>query len=184
MKKLVTILALALFCTGVSAQPSQLPTSSGGGSSFQSFTCTTNGTATTCAGSGNFTCTPSGNNSVCTVPPTTTGVVYLSGCAGAGAGGSGQSGANTAGGGGNANIIAINNDVNSGAIVTPAQSAAWTTATVLQIKGNGGCSEPHPTIGGQPIGESGTWSGATTTINNGQAILLGPCESALIAIQP
>lgn len=90
----------------------------------------------------------------------------------------------TKGGNGNANIIVANNDPSNPVSVTPSQSSAWTTATVLQIKGNAGCYEPSPTIGGQSIGEGGAWSGATYSIANGFAISLGPCEAALISIQP
>lgn len=90
----------------------------------------------------------------------------------------------TKGGNGNANIIAVNNDISSPVAVTPAQAASWTTATVLQIKGGAGCAEANPTIGGKAIGESGAWSGSSFSINNGQAVNLGPCESALIQIQP
>lgn len=90
----------------------------------------------------------------------------------------------TKGGNGNANIIVVNNDANGSTTITPSQSSAWTTANVLQMKGNGGCSEASPTVGGQPIGESGVWTGTTFAISNGASITLGPCEAALIQIQP
>lgn len=92
----------------------------------------------------------------------------------------------TKGANGNANIIAVNNDVTNASSVTVDQSSAWTTATVLQIKGGvgQGCADPSPTIGGQAIGESGVWSGAPFTIRKGTAVALGPCESVLISVQP
>lgn len=86
---------------------------------------------------------------------------------------------------GNANIIAVNNDPNSNVLFTPRQSGAWTTATVLLIKdGTGmGCSDTSLTVGGQPIGESGSWAGSSFNISNGQSITLSPCGSALIQIR-
>lgn len=89
----------------------------------------------------------------------------------------------TKGGGGNANIIAVNNDVNSPVAVTPAQSAAWSTANVLLISGNG-CGDTNPTIGAAAIGESGAWSGSPFSISNGAGIQIPPCGAALIQIQP
>ena len=90
------------------------------------------------------------------------------------------------GGGGNANILAVNNDLFNPVVITPAQSSAWTTANVLQIKSpsGAGCTEASPTVGGQAIGESGAWSGAPFSIANGASVTLGPCEAALIQIQP
>lgn len=82
-----------------------------------------------------------------------------------------------------ANILIVNDDVYNSVPVTVNQSAAWSTATVLQLKGNSACGEKSPTLGGQVIGESGVWSGTTTTISNGQAVTLGPCEAALIKVQ-
>lgn len=89
----------------------------------------------------------------------------------------------TLGAGGNANIIAVNNDVSNSVMVTPGQSAAWSTATVLSLSGTG-CSDASPTLGGQSIGESGAWTGTTTTIGNGASISIPPCGAALIKIQP
>jgi hypothetical protein len=85
---------------------------------------------------------------------------------------------------GNANIIAVNSDPWLPANVTVDQSSAWTTATLLQVKGSAGCSEANPIIGGQPFGESGSWSGSSSSLARGASILLGPCEAALISIQP
>jgi hypothetical protein len=89
----------------------------------------------------------------------------------------------TVGGGGNANILVVNNDTSRPNFVTPAQSSNWATANVLQING-GGCGEASPTIGGAAFGKSGAWSGASFSISKGQAIGLGPCEAALVSIQP
>lgn len=92
----------------------------------------------------------------------------------------------TKGANGNANIIAVNNDVNNPVTVTPTQSAAWTTANVLMVKDNdgNGCGSASPVVGGQPIGESGAWSGTPFSIANGGSISIPPCGAALIQIQP
>jgi hypothetical protein len=90
----------------------------------------------------------------------------------------------TVGGGGDANILAVNNDVSNPVLITPDQSTNWSTANVLRVKGNAGCSEANPTIGGASIGESGAWSGAAFALSKGQSVTLGPCEAALIQIQP
>jgi len=86
---------------------------------------------------------------------------------------------------GKANMIVANNDQFDTIAVVPQQSAAWSTATVLRVASPSGtgCIEPSPTLGGQAIGESGAWSGSTFSISNGQAVVLGPCESALVQIQ-
>lgn len=86
---------------------------------------------------------------------------------------------------GKANILITNNDQFDSIPVTPQQSAAWSTATVLKVTsptGNG-CNETAPALGGQPIGESGSWSGASFSISNGQSFILGPCEAALVQVQ-
>lgn len=70
------------------------------GATFQSFLCTTNGTATTCPGSGALICVASGNNSACTIPATTSGTIFIDACGGGGGGGSGQQSVATAGGSG------------------------------------------------------------------------------------
>jgi hypothetical protein len=92
----------------------------------------------------------------------------------------------TKGGNGNANIIAVNNDVFSPVTVTPAQSSAWTTANVLLVKDadGAGCASANPIIGGQAIGESGSWSGTSTSLANGASVAIPPCGAALIQIQP
>lgn len=92
----------------------------------------------------------------------------------------------TKGANGNANILAVNNDVSNAVTVTPAQSAAWTTAKVLMVQDSdgGGCGGATLTVGGQPIGESGSWTGAPYTINNGQSVQIPPCGAALIQVQP
>lgn len=92
----------------------------------------------------------------------------------------------TQGSGGNANMIAVNNDPFGEVSITPRQSLAWTTANVLQVKSatNNGCTDSSLTVGGQPIAEGGTWSGAAFSISNGQSFSLGPCESAFVSIQP
>lgn len=83
---------------------------------------------------------------------------------------------------GKANIIIANNDQFEFVQIAPQQAAAWSTATVLKVAGNG-CSDLAPTVGGQPIGESGVWSGSAFSISNGQSFTLGPCEAALVSIQ-
>ena len=92
----------------------------------------------------------------------------------------------TKGGNGNANILVVNNDANGPVAVTPAQSSAWTTANVLKLSTSDGanCTSANPTVGGQPIGEGGTWTGAPYSIANGASVTLNPCEAALIQIQP
>lgn len=89
----------------------------------------------------------------------------------------------TKGGGGNANILAVNNDTSSSSAVTPGQSSAWTAATVLLLSGTD-CSDAAPALGGAIIGPGGSWSGSTTSINNGDSIAIPPCGAALIQIQP
>lgn len=89
----------------------------------------------------------------------------------------------TTGGGGNANIIAVNNDTSSPSYIQPGQSSAWTTATVLLFSGTG-CSDAAPTLGGGIIGPSGSWGGGTITINNGDSVAIPPCGAALVSIQP
>jgi hypothetical protein len=86
---------------------------------------------------------------------------------------------------GKANILVVNNDSFSSATITPGQSAAWSTANVLQMKtaDGTGCYDPAPVLGGQIIGKGGAWSGIPFSISNGQSINLGPCEAALISIQ-
>lgn len=87
---------------------------------------------------------------------------------------------------GNANIIIVNNDLSSPVAATPQQSSAWTTATVLLVQDSDGqgCGSVNVVVGGQPIGESGSWTGAPYTINNGQSVQIPPCGAALIQVQP
>jgi hypothetical protein len=85
----------------------------------------------------------------------------------------------TIGTGGNANLLMQNNGTTFPVKVTPAQSAAWTTATVLLLSG-ANCYDASPTLGGQPIQKSGVWTGAASTINNGDSILIPPCGAALV----
>lgn len=89
----------------------------------------------------------------------------------------------TVGTGGNANILAQNNNTGFPVSITPTQSAAWTTAKVLLLSGVD-CGDANPTLGGQPIQEGGTWTGSFTTINNGASITIPPCGAALVKIQP
>jgi hypothetical protein len=95
-------------------------------------------------------------------------------------------GISTKGGNGNANILIVNNDTVNPVSVKPNQSSAWTTANVLLVKdGDGnGCASSSPIVGGAAIGESGSWSGAATSINNGASVSIPPCGAALISIQP
>ena len=92
----------------------------------------------------------------------------------------------TKGTNGNANIIVVNNDQNTSVIVTPNQTSAWTTANVLQISTSdkNGCTSLNPIVGGAPINEGGSWSGAAVSLSAGNPVNLGPCEAALIQIQP
>ena len=93
----------------------------------------------------------------------------------------------TVGTNGNANILVVNNDTANPVIVTPAQSSSWTTAKVLLLapgSANNSCYDANPTLGGAAIGESGAWTGAPTTITNGQTVTLSPCAAALVQIQP
>lgn len=89
----------------------------------------------------------------------------------------------TVGAGGNANILVVNNETVRSVTVSPDQSSAWNTATVLLLSGTS-CSDGAPTLGGAAIGESGAWSGAAVTINNGDAISVPACGAALVQIQP
>lgn len=90
----------------------------------------------------------------------------------------------TIGSGGNANILLVNNNVLGSESIMVDQSSAWSTATVLQVQGSQGILDPNPTVAGAVIGPGGSWSGSTYSINSGQAIILGPGESALVSIQP
>jgi hypothetical protein len=92
----------------------------------------------------------------------------------------------TKNGNGNANILVTNNDANNPVAIKPDQSNSWTTANVLQIKSatGSGCTDASVTVGGAAIGESGSWTGAAFALSKGQSFTLGPCESALIQIQP
>lgn len=86
---------------------------------------------------------------------------------------------------GKSNILVVNLDTNNATTITPDQSSAWSTANVLAVKaGSGnGCTDSVITVGGQSIGEGGSWSGAPFSINNGQSFTLGPCEVALVQVQ-
>jgi hypothetical protein len=86
----------------------------------------------------------------------------------------------------NANILVANTNAFEPVTVTPQQSGAWTTATVLKLTaGSGqGCYDPTPLLGGKAIAEGGVWAGSTFNLSAGASITLGPCESALIEIQP
>lgn len=92
----------------------------------------------------------------------------------------------TIGANGNANILVVNDDVLNSIYVNPDQSNSWTTAKVLALvpSTSSNCTDANPTVGGQAIGESGAWTGTTTTIAKGIKVLLPPCSSALIQIQP
>lgn len=88
----------------------------------------------------------------------------------------------TIGASGNANILVQNNATTFRTTVTPAQSAAWTSATVLLLEGY--CDSTAPILGSQPIQESGVWTGQAFTISNGDSITVSPCGAALINILP
>lgn len=95
----------------------------------------------------------------------------------------------TKGGNGNANIICVNNDPFAPVSLTFNQSGAWTTAKILGLQdGDGqGCYSASLTLGGQPIGEGGTWTGSPSTVSNGTSggiANIPPCGAALIQIQP
>jgi hypothetical protein len=86
---------------------------------------------------------------------------------------------------GKANCLVVNLDQNNATTLVPSQSSASSTANVLQANaGSGnGCTDSIITVGGQSIGEGGTWSGAPFSINSGSSIRLGPCEIAEIEFQ-
>ena len=93
----------------------------------------------------------------------------------------------TKGANGNANIIVVNNDPNYPVVVTPTQSSAWSTATVLEVEPltAQGCFDPNATAGGKQIGESGSpGPGSPYTVANGGTVTLQPCGAALVQIQP
>jgi hypothetical protein len=101
--------------------------------------------------------------------------------------GSGSANAiSTVGASGNANQIIVNGSPVNTLSIKPAQSTAWSTATVLRVASSDGtgCLNTTPTVGGAQIGASGTWAGTPFTINNGDSFSLGPCEAALVQIQP
>jgi hypothetical protein len=83
---------------------------------------------------------------------------------------------------GNASILVCNNENSSYVTIKPMQSASWTTATVLISKDVDGVgpTSSSMSLGGQPILESGVWSGSTFTINNGGTVTLPPCGAARI----
>jgi hypothetical protein len=89
----------------------------------------------------------------------------------------------TVGGNGNANILIVNNDPSNNSVVTPGQSSAWTTATVLLLSGTS-CADAAPTLGGSIIGPGGAYSGVTTSLASGASVSIPPCGAALIEIQP
>ncbi len=87
---------------------------------------------------------------------------------------------------GKANILVVNMDAVKGAIITPQQSgAAWSTAQVLLMADADGqaCTSSNVVVGGQPIGDGGSWSGAPFSISNGASFSLPPCGAALIQVQ-
>jgi len=83
---------------------------------------------------------------------------------------------------GNASVVVCNNENSNVAFIRPMQSAAWTTATVLiSQSGDGlGPTSSMMSLGGQPIGAGGSWSGAPFTINNGDSFALQPCGAAYV----
>lgn len=86
---------------------------------------------------------------------------------------------------GKANILVANLDPFDTTAVTPGQSSAWSKANVLAVRaGTGqGCTDKSLLLGGSPILEGGSWSGAPFTISSGQSFTLGPCEAALVSVQ-
>jgi hypothetical protein len=74
----------------------------------------------------------------------------------------------TAGPNGNANILVVNGDADNGIVVQPQQTYSWQTANVLMVLGEGGCTDPNPTLNGYPIGEGGSWSGLPIVNTFGQ----------------
>ncbi len=85
----------------------------------------------------------------------------------------------TIGTGGNANLLVQNNATTFPVKITPAQSTAWATGTVLLLSGTA-CNDAAPTIGGAVIQEGGVWAGAAYSINSGDTVLIPPCGAALI----
>lgn len=96
---------------------------------------------------------------------------------------SGVIGLASLGTGGNANILLANNSLSAYASVTVGQDAAWTTAKQLILSGTS-CYDTAPKLGGQSIGESGSWGGTQAVINKGQPTIIPPCGLALVSIQP
>lgn len=94
----------------------------------------------------------------------------------------------TKNGSGTANIVLANDDVTNAVTVTIGQtSPPWSTATVLvaQASDGNGCNSFNPQLGGQPIGKSGSWTGAPYTINSGQPQMqISPCGVAAVQTQP
>lgn len=83
---------------------------------------------------------------------------------------------------GKANFLLVNNSLNSYASVTVSQDVAFTTATQLILSGTS-CSDTAPKLGGFPIGESGVWAGAASTISSGQPTIIPPCGAAFVSVQ-
>jgi hypothetical protein len=91
----------------------------------------------------------------------------------------------TKNGTGNASILVVNDDVNNPVKIIPAQSNAWSKASVLLLAPGSaaGCIDYSPTIGGYPVGESGSWAGKWFSLSNGGSVNLAPCGAAVIEIQ-
>lgn len=93
----------------------------------------------------------------------------------------------TIGGGGNANIIVVNNSTTNQVNIKPAQSNSWSTAKIFNVEPGSvnGCGDVAPqTLNNTPIGNGGANVQAAYTITNGQVVNLQPCGAALIQIQP
>jgi len=92
----------------------------------------------------------------------------------------------TVGQNGNANIVVINQDINTPVTITPAQSSSWTFAKVMVLADatHSGCADTNVTLGGATIGEGGSWSPTWQYVNNGGSFTIGACGAAVIEIQP
>lgn len=82
---------------------------------------------------------------------------------------------------GKANILVTNISANQ-VYIKPDQSSAWSTASVILLSGTS-CTDANPTLGGQVIGEGGSWSGVPFTINSGDLVSIPACGAALVQIQ-
>lgn len=84
--------------------------------------------------------------------------------------------------GGTATFIVANGNPTTQLYFRVDQTNTWKTASVLKMSGTS-CLDPNPKLGGAEIGAGGSWTGSPTYISKGTAILLNPCEIAVVTIQ-